>query len=192
MRTHRFFWGLAAALLASCGSYGAPDEVVFGEAVYTQQSPGFDFKPLSTYYLDPTMKVVNDTVSTTEPLPSGLQSAIDSHMAALGYTAAPLAVANVGLHASLLKGTGTVYYPGYWCGYYSYSGCYYGWSYAGSYHFGSVILEMGDLTAPAGGTLPIRWVAAMYGVATTGTVDVQRAVNAVDRAFAQSPYLDTH
>src|SRR5512133_4300639 len=86
MRLHRCFWALATALLASCYSYGAPDEVLFGEAVYTQQAPGFDFKPLTKYYLDPSVNVMNDGNVGLDTLPAGVISAIDANMSALGYT----------------------------------------------------------------------------------------------------------
>jgi hypothetical protein len=202
MRLHRCFWALATALLASCYSYGAPDEVVFGEAVYTQQSPGTDFKPLSRYFLDPTVTVMNDGIPSTGTLPDGVISNIDAHMAALGYTKVDSLVAaagagGVGVRAAVLKGTGAVYYPGYWCDYWTYYGCYYSWYYAGSYKFGTLILEMGDLSGyppPQNGSeikLPILWTSAMYGVQTTAAYDIARVNNAIDRAFAQSPYLDT-
>ena len=70
MRTHRWFGTLAVMVLAACGSYGAPDEVLFGEAVYSQGAPGFDFKTLRppTYFLDPTVNIKNDTITTTHPV----------------------------------------------------------------------------------------------------------------------------
>jgi hypothetical protein len=200
MRLHRCSWALATALLASCYGYGTPDEVLYGTAVYTQQAPGYDFKPLSKYYLDPIVNVMNDGNETQDTLPAPVASAIDAHMAALGYEKVNSLVeaavtGGVGLRAAVLKGTGAVYYPGYWCDYWTYYGCYYSWYYAGSYHFGTVILEMGDLSGyppPAQQKLPILWASAMYGVQTTAAYDVQRINDAIDRAFAQSPYLDTH
>src|SRR5512133_3516918 len=111
MRLHRCFWALATALLASCYSYGAPDEVLFGEAVYTQQAPGFDFKPLTKYYLDPVVNIMNDGNQTVDQLPSAIAANIDANMAALGYTkvdslAAAAGAGGVGLRAAVLKGTG--------------------------------------------------------------------------------------
>ncbi len=199
MRMHRYFWALAAALLASCADYSTPDEVVNGAVVITQPKPGFDFKPLATYYLDTTIKVVEDDVSTTDPMPSGIADAITANMTALGYTRvdtgnqlADLQAADVGLKMAVLKGTGTVYYPGYWCDYWYYYSCYYGWSYAGSYSFGAAILEMSDLanfsTTPDQ-PLQIVWSAMVYGVASTSAYNTQRAVEGINRAFGQSPYL---
>ncbi|MGC3999298.1 MAG: hypothetical protein QM767_18405 [Anaeromyxobacter sp.] len=191
MRSHRHLWVLVAALVAGCGDYGAPDSVVYGTAVYTQPKPGFDFNQDLTsnaYFLDPLLKIQEDQESTTQDLPANVAAAINTQLQALGYTPVDtLGAAAVGVKVSVLKGTGTVWYPGYWCDYwYAYYGCYYDWYYAGSYKFGTVILEMGDLTAPDNGKLPILWLSAIYGVATTPTNDSQRVVDGIDRAFAQS------
>jgi Domain of unknown function (DUF4136) len=172
--------------------------VLFGEAVYTQQNPATDFKPITTYYLDPVMKVMEDQQTTSAAVPDAILGAIRTNMDALGYQEVgaglvnPPDTADVGVHVSLLKGTGAVYYPGYWCDYWTYYGCYYGWSYAGTYRFGSVVLDMGDLRPPPPSQLQVLWGAMVYGVASTTATDIPRAVDGVNRAFAQSQYLDTH
>jgi hypothetical protein len=84
-----------------------------------------------------------------------------------------------------------VYYPGYWCDYWAYPYCYYDYVYAGTYEFGTVVLGMGDLRLPAGGRLEILWTSAVYGVSQGTQINVQRAADGINRAFAQSPYLDT-
>jgi hypothetical protein len=204
MRTHRHFWALAAALLAACGDYGAPDEVVYGTAVYTQPSSGFDPVVLGTYFLDTTIVTKDDSQTPptqTSTMPTNVQNAIASNMTAYGWrrvnTAAEAKAQNgVVLTMAVVKGTAAVYYPGYWCDYWYYYSCYYSWYYAGSYGFGSAILEMalaanynpGGTTPPPGPTSPL-WGSMMYGVATTQSYDTQRLVEAVNRAFAQSPYL---
>jgi hypothetical protein len=204
MKTQRIPWVLGAALLASCYGYGAPDEVVFGEAVYTQEKPAYDFKPLSTYYLDPNIKIVEDNTSNEVAMPDTLKSTIDRNMQTVYGWASDQTIgvggkpnANVRLKAFVLKGTGAVYYPGYWCDYWVYYGCYYDWYYAGSYKFGTILLDMGDLTQPPptpGEPKPLDslWVGVVYGVATSPTYDTQRILDGVNRAFSQSPYLDTH
>lgn len=200
MRTHRHFWALAAALLAACGDYGAPDEVLYGTAVYTQPKPGLDPSSLGTYWLDPIAKIVEDDPQnpTFQPLDPDIEAAIDQNMQGLGYakdtslTTPPAGtVGTVGLHVSVLKGTGAVYYPGYWCDYWYYYSCYYTWYYAGSYKYGTVMLEMASLAAPANAAADILWLAAMYGVQTSVAWDEQRVITAIDRAFNQSPYLST-
>jgi hypothetical protein len=211
---HRWAWALGAAILASCGTYGAPDSVVFGQAVLTQPSPGFNFKPLTTYYLDPIANVVGDDPKNPTPVDmrnapyTGILSTIDGRMQAYGYTPAPTSgtpvppaqgTANtVGLKVSVLKGTAATYYPGYWCDYWYYYSCYYNWYYAGSYNYGMLILQIGDLSTPAppvgqpGQPLKVLWLTGIYGVAQGVTWDVPNVVNSLNRAFDQSPYLDTH
>jgi hypothetical protein len=197
MKTQRIPWVVAAALLASCYGYGAPDEVVFGEAVLTQPKPAYDFTPLTTYYLDPKVKVVNDTTSEEVDIPGGLKGVIDNNMVKYGWAAVDTIGAggkpdaDVRLKVFVLKGTGAVYYPGYWCDYWVYYGCYYDWYYAGSYKFGTVIMDMGDLTQPVAEPLKSLWVGAVYGVATGAAYDTQRILDGVNRAFNQSPYLET-
>jgi hypothetical protein len=201
MTTRRAFLWVLPFLLA-CGDYGAPDEVVFGELVATQPSASFAVPAGATYYIDPTVKVLNDQVASEVPLPDAIEQAIARNLEALGYVretrTPPLDNADVGLKMSALVGVTQVYYPGYWCDYWYWYSCYYSWYYAGSYTTGTVILDMGDLHAnrDLGQKLPILWSAAMYGVLSdylsTGGISAagtQRVVDAINRAFAQSPYL---
>lgn len=197
MTTQRWLGALGAALLASCASYGAPDSVIYGQAVITVPKPGFDFKPLGTYYLVPDyMEPRGENLPpTTAPIPTAVVTAIDASMAGYGYTSVTdITTADVVLNMTVLTGTGAVYYPGYWCDYYYYYYCYYDWYYAGSYTYGMAVLEMTDVTGASGpgDGVPVVWVGAVYGVATTAAYDTQRAVEGFTRAFNQSPYLDTH
>jgi len=199
MTSQRWLGALGAVLLASCASYGAPDSVIYGQAVITAPKPGFDFKPLGTYYLVPKYSEprAGDLPPTLVDIPAAVVTAIDSAMEGYGYTAATDPVTggtpDVVLDMTVLTGTGQVYYPGYWCDYYYYYYCYYDWYYAGSYTYGMAVLEMTDVRgAAAGDTVPVVWAAGVYGVATTAAYDTSRAVEGFSRAFNQSPYLDTH
>ena len=212
MRTHRWNWALAAALLASCAGYGAPDEVVFGEAVFTQGKPDFNFSSLSPgagvkpkYVIIQQVVVIDDPVSQTE-MPPGVVSTIRTNMNALGYEEVPatgtidsqIDAADVALQAALLKGSAAVYYPGYWCDYWYYYSCYYDWNYAGSYKFGTVLLGMSDVRTFVAGTppkeqkLPPLWAGAVYGVQTTAANDIARVQDGLNVAFGHSPYLDAN
>ncbi len=197
MRTHRYFWALATVLLASCYDYSTPDSVVNGAVVITQQNTGFEYAAVTSYYLDPLAKVIKDDPQVPEPpmpLPATVVTAIDDNMKAAGFTTKlsslpPEGTAGaVGLHVTLLQGTVAVYYPGYWCDYWYYYSCWYNWTYAGSYNTGTMILEMGDLSS-TGTTLPVAWLAAVYGVAGNASYNTTLAVQGVNRAFGQSPYL---
>jgi hypothetical protein len=202
MRTHRCFWALAPMLLlASCADYSTPDEVINGAVVVTQQNTTFDYAAQTSYYLDPIASVVKDDPQNTETLDlrtapyNQILTAIDNNMAAAGFATKldalpPAGTADtVGLHITLLQGTVSVYYPGYWCDYWYYYSCYYNWSYAGSYNTGMMILEMSDLSSTST-TLPVAWLAGVYGVAGSATYNTTLAVQGVNRAFGQSPYLN--
>ncbi len=213
MRTHRYFWALAAALLASCADYSVPDEVQYGQVVYTQPDSTFTgFKALDTYWLDTVVKVYEDdpqnptTLNLADAQYQGIVNAIDTSMQGFGYTklgqgtqldpSFPQAgtAGTAVIRMAVAKGSGTYWYGGYWCDPYYYYWCYYDWYYAGSYKYGTVMMSLNDFSVPAaaGTDLPIRWIAAMYGVASTPAYDVPRIAEAVVRSFSQSPYLDTH
>lgn len=211
MRTPRYFWALAAVVLASCADYSVPDEVVYGELVYTQQDPTFTgFATLNQYWLDTAFNTYED--DPQNPVPGSLLdypsiiSTIDRNMTALGYTklgqgpfgepgfpAAPTPGLAV-IRTAVSKGSAAYWYGGYWCDPYYYYYCAYDWYYAGSYKYGTVMMSLNDFTVAdtGGANLPIRWIAAMYGVASTPAYDIPRISEAMDRAFGQSPYLDTH
>ena len=189
-------WLLLAAIgIAGC-DYGTPEEVVLGVPVYTQAAPGSDFTPLRTYYLDPSVEVYEDGAQRPSvTLPSSVATTISGQMQALGYTAALQPNAEVGLRLAWEKTT-YVYYSGGYCSmYWGYYGCWPTWGYAGSYTTGTTIMVMVDLRTnpPPGGTRPVLWVTALYGVLLTSTPETGApALNqGLIRAFDQSPYLRT-
>ena len=177
--------------------------------------PAFpSFAGLSKYWLDTAVQVFENSqtptavLNLTDPQYAGIIAAVDSNMQALGFTKlgqgpqgspnfpVPPAAETAVVRLALAKGTGTYWYGGYWCDPYYYYWCYYDWYYAGSYQYGTVAMTLNDFTTPVSPTakLPIRWIAAIYGVSTSaGTVpsaqDIARVADAIPRAFAQSPYL---
>jgi len=189
---------VAAASLAACGDYGAPDEVVYGVAVATVPSPGADFTGLATYNLDTTIKVRKDGQDEpSTPMPQSVQDAINGQMAAAGYTATDAATADVGLSMTYITNSVDYYYSGGYCDiWYGYYGCYYPPVYAGSYRYGTAILNMVDLALPPSGSAPFPglWVSFMYGVVTeyagSAAYNTSRLVEGINRGFEQSPYLN--
>jgi hypothetical protein len=195
MKTRRWLW-LAATVSAGCGGYYAPNEVVYGSAVYTQAAPTADFKPLRRYYLDLTMEVWKDGVqqpSTSVP-PAGVET-VHTRMTAYGYTESqtiPLPGTDaVGLRAAVFNNSYSFYYN-YCSIYWGYYGCYPTWGYAGTYSTGTVALTMVDLRTapPPGGQRQVLWVSALYAV-LTGAGQTAQFNSALNRAFDQSPYLKT-
>lgn len=199
MRIRHLLATTAVVALAACGDYGAPDEVVYGVAVYTQPTAGADFTTYGTYYLDPQVKVKKDGQDQpATPMPASVKSAIDTQMAAAGFTAAAdAASADVGLSMAYITNSVDYYYSGGYCDiYYGWYGCYYPPVYAGSYRYGTAFLSMTDLTvAQAPGTpFPGLWFSALYGVVAdygpgSSNYNTSRLVEGINRAFDQSPYL---
>jgi hypothetical protein len=199
--------GALLALLASC-LQGAPDSVVSGVAVATQQQPAANFASYATFSVDPTVAVVDQTGSTGSSYSvdgSQLAPTIASNMQSRGYTQVPWignatpADLQIKMEATLGSQSTYAYAPGY-CGWYPYYYCYPGWTYTGSYNFGTLVLTMGDAkNATPGGKLPLLWTAAMYGILSSyytpgapsgGTnVNFAKIQGAINQAFADSPYI---
>jgi hypothetical protein len=195
----------AAALLASCIE-GAPSSVVNGVAVATQNTPSTNWSSFSTFAVDPTVAVTDATGSTvTNTTVNGAQlvPTIVSNMQARGYTQVPwtgnATNADLQIKMQATLGSQSVYYPGY-CGWYPYYACVPGWTYAGSYNFGTLILTMGNATGLVqGSNLPLVWTGAGYGVLsqyyTPGVPSNGANVNygviqaAINQMFAISPYI---
>ena len=87
------------------------------------------------------------------------------------------------------------YYPYYWAP--GYWGDWFGWHYPYQVYYGytagSMLIEMVDLTAEQESRkLPVIWDSYIGGLLTSSQeINMQRTLNAVDQAFAQSPYLIT-
>ena len=201
---------LAALVLATgCQSFSAPDSVLYGTAVITQYTPGTQWSSFTTFTVDPIVAVVDDTGSITSncSVPgTQIVPTIKNEMQARGYTYIdfdPLnpTTADLEIKMSAHLGSASYYYSGGYCGWYPYYYCYPGWSYAGSYSFGTLQLEMGDVKA-AGGTqgnkIPLVWQNVNYGIlagyysgcsGNGSGINWSRIQDAVVRAFDQSPYI---
>jgi hypothetical protein len=200
----------AAAVLASCLE-SAPDSVVHGVAVVTQNQPTANFASFSTFSIDPMISVVDQTGSVTNQFTvdgTQLVPTISNNMKQRGFTEVPwtgnptTTRADLQIKMEAHLGSADLYYPGY-CGWYPYYYCYPGWTYAGSYNFGTLVVTMGDAKsaqgAPAAGAIPLVWTAINYGILASyytpgvpgsGTnVNYGRLQEAINRAFAQSPYI---
>jgi len=206
------FAALATLLLGSC-YYGAPNSVLYGNPVATQYANGVNWNAYTTFSVDPTIAVVDNTSSITQNCTvdgSQLVGTIENQMTAGGYTAVTWADASgpgsgpavdLQIKMSATLGSQSYYYPG-WCSWYPYYYCYPGWVYAGTYNFGTIVLDMGDTRnqppAGSGGKIPLVWDAAAYGVLSsyyTGCTSNGNSVNwttiqsIIVRAFDQSPYI---
>jgi hypothetical protein len=192
---------LAAIAAAACGGYDAPSEVVYGTLAYSQANPDAlnKFPSLRTYYLDPLVEVwLDGEQQVSQPVPAATVTVIQTNMTKYGYTQVTTNPgpgqnpnADVGLRLAYLKSTTVYYYSGGYCSiYWAYYACWPGWAYAGAYTSGTVIGLMLDTKASVGGH--ILWAIGLYGVLSGTTLDNTTRLNdALNRAYAQSPYLKT-
>ena len=201
---------LAALVLATgCQSFSAPDSVLYGTAVITQYTPGTQWSSFTTFTVDPIVAVVDDTGSITSncSVPgTQIVPTIKNELQARGYTYIDFdpvnpTTADLEIKMSAHLGSASYYYSGGYCGWYPYYYCYPGWTYAGSYSFGTLVLDMGDVKdGIPGGKLPLVWTAAGYGILAGyysgckggqngAGVNWGRIQDAVSRAFDQSPYI---
>jgi hypothetical protein len=197
---HRSTTSIVCALaLAGCGDYSAPSEVVNGTVTATLVAPNTDFAQYLTFTVTDRIQVVNNTGGTSEEYTQDapqVVARVRDNMAARGYTFVPFtpgvtADLVIGLYAFLGDQAYGGYYSDWWYwGYYPYDCGYY---YAGSYNFGTLVLRMGDFKnappASTGATVSIVWEAGIYGVLGTQSYNLQRVLASIDKAFAQSPYL---
>ncbi len=81
--------------------------------------------------------------------------------------------------------------PRYWGWYYPY---YYPWTVAYSVTTGSVIAEIIDLKhVNENQNLEVTWTMSLNGALGSSTsTNLQRALDGIDQAFTQSPYLKTN
>jgi hypothetical protein len=188
---------VAAVALVGCGDYTAPDSVVNGVAVYTQPNVAdAKFASAGTYWVDQAVRIRKDGQDQADqPISSlvGVEAAIDARMTAAHYTKATTQTgAELALKLAISTNTVNYYYSGGWCDiYYGWYGCYYPPVYAGSYKYGTSILAMVDLRAPPSDpTFPGMWSGVMYGVVSSlNATNQQKLVQAIGRAFDQSPYI---
>ena len=201
------FAALAALALASCGDYFAPDSVVFGNIVATQHAAAVNWSGYTTYSINPTVTVVDGTGTVMQTCTvDGTQLAanLKTLMEGRGYLPVDwngtpaTTISDLQLQMTAMIGDQDVYYTD-WCGWYGYYYCYPGWTYAGSYTFGTLVVDMGDRqNVGTDNVIPLVWTDANYGVLASyyaGCVGSGTSVNwarinsAITRAFEQSPYI---
>ncbi len=203
--------GMVALALAvtACGTDAVPPSVTTGVAVLTYHDTATDFSTLPTYGILTKLAVVtyenNQPVYTFVSAPEVL-GAIEANMADRGFqlvaridpenppiTPTPMDLAIVALG---YQGTQYTYYPcdfWPWWGYPTY-GCDVGWSWI-AYRTGTLVIEMANTSAlpPSTGNVPLAWAGVGYTVLTPENyTNARKAVEAVNQAFAQSPYLTVH
>ncbi len=199
---------LTALAFTACEKEPDMDQLDSDYLVYTNYDTSANFKSFSTYYLPDSILIISN--DNTEPKYQKDANALQiintyaQNMNAKGYTRVDdKDDADLGLQVSYVENTYYFidydypdwwwWYPYYWNVPYwgDWSGWYYPYVIDYSYSTNSYIAEILNLTAPKGSdnTLPVLWTAFSSGVAYSTATDQTLTINAVNQAFAQSPYL---
>lgn len=199
---------LAALTLTACEKGADLDKLEPRYVVYTNHDAQTDFSTLSSYYLPDSILLIGQSAqpeyATGEEAQAILRAWADN-MESRGFSRTDRrAAATLGLQVSYVESnhhftavdwTGWGWdYPWYWGpGYWGFwGGWYYPFVVSYSYQTGTYLAELVDLTAPQGEdkNLPVVWNAYLSGALTgSNRMDEQLAIDAVNEAFAQSPYL---
>ncbi len=195
---------LAGFGLAGCYPQG-PEYTDDLDVVYTNFDPEFDFPGHNTYAMpdqivtDVQITNAGDTIyEYMKPIYADpILDKIDANLTALGWTKVDVS-ANPDVLMMPAGISSTTYFYSYWYCWW-YGGYYGGWGWyyppyytVSSYTTGSLIMTMSDPTVDS----PINrsataWIGAMNGL-LSGNGNINRALDGIDQAFAQSPYLRTN
>ncbi|MFI5218223.1 MAG: DUF4136 domain-containing protein [Bacteroidia bacterium] len=197
-----------AATFVSCRNLPDFEDLTLKPIVVTNHDAEANFSNYQTYYLPPFIdKIADDANDSTvsSSLAQPILDAIDNNMQSRGYTkVTDKNLADIGIGVVTITVTTTeVYYPGYWWGYGGYYGGYggyypyypyYPYSYTYTYTTGSMVVELIDLKNIdlVNNRVDILWTNFSNGVLGQGVSSSVLAVDAVNQAFKQSPYITTN
>ncbi len=194
-----------ALFLLLCSCYPSSDfgSVQDYDVVLTQYDDGQDFTEYLTFFVEDSVFHYKDP---DDPSPDDIPrdndalilATVRANMTALGYeykadadslNPSDLYVV-IGVTSSDWYSVWYPWYPG-WGGWWGWWGWYPGppqISYA--YTTGTIFIDMWDIKNAEDDLAPIPWYARLNGIVNdTSSSRAQRIENAIDQAFAQSPYL---
>ncbi len=199
---------LLAAAVCSCQKDPSTSDLHRDYLVYTDYDSEADFAAFETFYIPDSILVIGNNKKTEywkDENALEIVATVAAEMEAAGYLpVAEKADADLGIQLSYVEretyfvGYDSPYwwwnYPYYWTP--GYWGDWLGWHYPYyvyyGYTAGSLLLEMVNLGAAQTESkrLPIVWDSFIGGLLTSSTsLNQQRTLEAVEQAFAQSPYL---
>lgn len=194
-------------VISSCRKTPDFDQLSSEFVVVTNRDNTANFGNYKTFYISDTVANLGGTGADTILTDANAQTLVQTvkdNMTARGYTfVARSANPDLGLQIGVVKVNTTVAYPGWWDGYYGwwdpwywgwYYPYYYPWTTVYSYSSGSVIINMYDIkNAQAKQNITGIWNNINFGALGSNTSsNLTRAVNAINQAFVQSPYVKTN
>jgi len=193
--------GLCLALLG-CYPQG-PEYAEDLDVVITHFRDDYDFKSKNTYAMpNRIVKITGNLAEGDDPVfipdvtANLILTQVRTNMQKLGWTEVAIdANPDMMLVPASWETTTISYYYDYWYwwygGYYPYWG-YPGYGYTTSYTTGTLIMGLVDPKVVGANGNPVRqWTGAINGL-LIGTYNATRVNAAIDKAFAQSPYLKTN
>jgi hypothetical protein len=198
--------------LGACRKEPTSDQLTIEPVVATYYDRGTDFNSLQTFCLPSTVGLISST-NLNDTLLGPVKAAqilnqLNTRLTERGFnsvdiTQNPDIVANVFVIKDL--NSSSVISPGYWWGYPGYYDPYY-WGYPGSYYYypftytytyetGTLVIELVDMKhrTQNNDKLFVSWNMLASGVLSdSNSENMQQAIDAIDQAFEQSPYLTTN
>ncbi len=203
-----FLISILLMFLSNCRKPVGVEQLTSGFTVITNTDITTKFSSYSTYYLSDT--VINlsgsgpDTIITGSTASPFIET-VKQNMNQRGFSLVPRTpLPDLGIAVCILRDirTSIAYYPGwwddisgywdplYWVGNNSFP-YYYGWSTTYTYKNASIIVNLIDLkNAQANKKLSVIWhVTGFNAFSSDSSTNLQSSINAINQAFAQSPYL---
>ncbi|MBV7529733.1 DUF4136 domain-containing protein [Chitinophaga sp. sic0106] len=195
---------LGLGLFASCRKEPDLSKLSSNFVVQTDKDPAAQFTSYKTYYISDTIAYLSTNKNDSILVGDGAKQIVNTikdNLNARGYTFVPKsAKPDLGINTVAVKDVyvGVVYpgwwwgYPGYWDPWYWgwYYPYYYPWATAYSITTGSVIVEMIDVkNASAEQKFNVLWTVNLNGALGSDATNIQRAVDGINQAFVQSPYV---
>ncbi len=205
---HYLAIALLAAAVCSCQKDPSTSSLHRDYLVYTDHDTKADFAAFETFYVPDSILIIGDNKQTLywkDEKAQEIVATVVAKMQNAGFTRTEdKAAANLGMQLSYVERE--TYFVGYnnpyWWWYYPYYwtpgywGDWLGWHYPYRVYYGytagSLLIEMLDLQAPQteGKRLPVVWDTFIGGLLTSNeSLNQQRTIEAIEQAFAQSPYL---
>lgn len=204
MKRFTLLLALAASVLAACRKEPDLSTLSSNFVVQTDRDPAANFGSYKTFYISDTIAYLssnkNDSILVDDNAKTVVNT-IKDNLTKRGYTFVPrTSHPDLGINTVAIKDiTVGIVYPGYWWGYPGYwDPWYWGWYYPYYYPWttayaittGSVIVEMIDLkNADANDKLDVIWTINLNGALGSSSTNTTLAVNGINQAFVQSPYV---
>lgn len=191
-----------ASLFIACIAPPDYDDLSSELIVTTNKDKAADFKSYGTFYVSDTIVNIGgedeDTIWHDEDA-AQIVARIKDNMQANGYTYVQRHQSpDIAMAVGAIKILNVEYYPGWWWGYPGwfpwYGGWYpyyYPWSTVYAYNTGTMIIDAYDAkNAEENGQFRAIWNSTSFGALGESTNgNIERAENAVEQAYEQSPYF---